>query len=123
MAVKELRRRLAAADAETPGSGPHAWIERFATVTTRMYYQKVTAVAFWCTVTLASTNCGVQATAHRDQHMGAHSSLPKAWHTPLAQRFTVAHLLLCSFASATASCRRSRWKEYASSCLRVVAPT
>jgi hypothetical protein len=41
-AVKELRRRLEAADAETPGSDAHAWIERFATVTTRMYYQKVT---------------------------------------------------------------------------------
>ena len=47
MAVKELRRRLAAADAETPGSDVHAWIERFATVTTRMYYQKVKLTSTW----------------------------------------------------------------------------
>ena len=109
MAVKELRRRLAAADAETPGSGAHAWIERFAAVTTRMYYQKVTpAIAFWCTVTLASTDCGMQATAHRDQHIRAHSSLLKSVHTPPAQHFTAARILLCSFASATASYRRFR---------------
>jgi hypothetical protein len=41
MAVRELRQRLAAPDAETSGSNNHTWIERFATVTTRMYYQKV----------------------------------------------------------------------------------
>jgi hypothetical protein len=40
-AVKELRRRLKAADAEPPDPAALSWVEQFSTVTTRMYYQKV----------------------------------------------------------------------------------
>lgn len=79
--VKEVRRRLAAPDADTPGSDAHTGIERFATVTTRLYYQKVTSIpAFGRVDTCRQEAQGAGHWSLRAVSLGAQQLSPLAWY-------------------------------------------